>query len=314
MRSLCIDMWQDDGSFAPTQPIARYQLFGVTVEVNAPAHLMPRIAHRLPPIPHGMALPARNAHQDPAAIRVYEIRQALDPPSLILRIDWQRAYHGPDEMRVLDLIQADAKLWVAATTSDVCFVHAGVVAWEGAAVVLPGASHAGKTTLVAQLIRAGATFYSDDLAVIDPHGLVWPFPQPLALRQPDGTRLLFDSAALGADTGTTGLPIGKVISTKYRAGAVFQPRSMTPGEVVLTLLENAPAARIRPAVVLDILTRATRGARGLAGARGEAATMVECALGRMQSNAHGRHNTASTAVSARLHDEGSPDRADRKRM
>ena len=67
------------------------------------------------------------------------------------------------------------------------FVHAGVVGWKGRALVLPGKSGAGKTTLVAELIRAGATYYSDEYAVLDERGRVHPYARPLAVRV-DGRR------------------------------------------------------------------------------------------------------------------------------
>ena len=41
-----------------------------------------------------------------------------------------------------------AEFFVAERATDYLFVHAGVVAWEGRAIVMPGASFAGKTTLV----------------------------------------------------------------------------------------------------------------------------------------------------------------------
>ena len=62
-------------------------------------------------------------------------------------------------------------------------MHAGVVGWNGRALLLPGRTLSGKTTLVAELLRAGATYYSDELAVLDARGRVHPFPKPLAIRE-----------------------------------------------------------------------------------------------------------------------------------
>ena len=64
---------------------------------------------------------------------------------------------------------------VANYAPDRVFVHAGVVAWRGRALVLPGTSFAGKTTLVAELVRAGAIYYSDEYAVLDEQGRVHPY-------------------------------------------------------------------------------------------------------------------------------------------
>ena len=51
---------------------------------------------------------------------------------------------------------------------------AGVVGWENRAIVMPGASFAGKTTLVRAWLEAGATYYSDEFAVLDRAGRVHP--------------------------------------------------------------------------------------------------------------------------------------------
>ena len=37
---------------------------------------------------------------------------------------------------------------------------------------------------MAALIEAGAVYYSDEFAVVDPDGWVYPYPQPLGLRSP----------------------------------------------------------------------------------------------------------------------------------
>ena len=67
-------------------------------------------------------------------------------------------------------LAAHAELFVAERAPDHLFVHAGVVGWEGRAIVMPGASFAGKTTLVQAWLEAGATYYSDEFAVLDRAG------------------------------------------------------------------------------------------------------------------------------------------------
>src|SRR5437870_1321145 len=62
---------------------------------------------------------------------------------------------------VLDAFEAHAQLTIAEHAPGRVFVHAGVVGWNGKAILIPGMSQSGKTTLVRQLIRAGATYYSD---------------------------------------------------------------------------------------------------------------------------------------------------------
>lgn len=72
---------------------------------------------------------------------------------------------------------------LAAPTSDV-HVHAAVASLGGRALILPGPSGAGKTTLVAALALAGWTYLSDEVAAFGPKGhVVHPYPRPLALER-----------------------------------------------------------------------------------------------------------------------------------
>src|SRR3954451_10168817 len=79
-------------------------------------------------------------------------------------------------------LEGQLRSWVALQALGFSFVHAGVVAHDGGAVVMPGASFAGKTTLVAELVRQRATYFPDEFAVIDREGLIHPSPKPLSIR------------------------------------------------------------------------------------------------------------------------------------
>jgi hypothetical protein len=89
-----------------------------------------------------------------------------------------------DVDQLLDMLESELQLYVAEWAPGRVFVHAGTVAWRGGAVLVPGRSFSGKSTLVAALLRAGATYYSDEYAVLDEQGRVWPYPRRLALRRP----------------------------------------------------------------------------------------------------------------------------------
>src|SRR5258708_16040074 len=71
---------------------------------------------------------------------------------------------------VLEAFESHVQLTVAEHAPRRIFVHAGVVGWKDRAILIPGLSQSGKTTLVDQLIRAGATYYSDEYAVLDERG------------------------------------------------------------------------------------------------------------------------------------------------
>ena len=62
-------------------------------------------------------------------------------------------------------------------------LHAGTVAGAFGAIVLPGASHSGKTTITTALAAAGHRFVADEVSRLDPDRLtIAPYGKPVALR------------------------------------------------------------------------------------------------------------------------------------
>jgi hypothetical protein len=179
----------------------------------------------------------------------------------------------------LEAFESDLRLYVAERARRRVFVHAGVVAWRGRAIVIPGRSFSGKSSLVAALVRAGATYYSDEYAVFDARGRVHPFPAPLSLRGGEGGRpTRHPPESFGGPPGTRPLPVGLVALSEYRHGARWRPRRLTPGQAVLALLANTVPARERPASALAALGRAVVGAPVLKGTRGEASEVADVLL------------------------------------
>jgi hypothetical protein len=181
----------------------------------------------------------------------------------------------------MEVLQSQLHLHVAADAPGRVFVHAGVVGLGESAIVMPGRSFTGKTTLVAEFVRAGAVYYSDEFAVLDDQGLVHPYPKPLSLRGDDFQQVDHSVASLGGVEGDRPLPVGTILVCEYRPGAEWRPSELSAGEGVLALLSNAVAARSRPAEVLRAITRAADGAAVLAGDRNEAAAVVSHLLDRV---------------------------------
>ncbi len=180
---------------------------------------------------------------------------------------------------VLDAFESHVQLTVAEHAPRRVFVHAGVVGWNGRAILIPGLSHSGKTTLVHQLVRAGATYYSDEYAVLDARGRVHPYPRPLGMRSPNSPETKKVTAKeIGAELGTTPLRVGLVLSTSFKKGARFRPRELSRGQGVLELLANTVSARTQPRLALDALPKALESAQVLKGARGEAGEIVDTIL------------------------------------
>lgn len=187
-----------------------------------------------------------------------------------------RSQHAED---LFDAFESDLSVHIAQTSPDRCFVHAGVVAWQGRAIVVPGPSYSGKTTLIQEFLRRGATYYSDEFAVFDRRGWVHPFPRSLGVRSVAGARQHRVTASdFGAPSGKGPLPVGLVLATTFQADASWNPIELTPAQGALALLANALSARRRPAGTISTLEKAVRHARTVRGKRGEARETVDRVL------------------------------------
>lgn len=202
--------------------------------------------------------------------RHYDI--AMDPGTgaIVLSRDHSPLCRARNVAEALEQFESDLDLYVAVHAPQRLFVHAGVVGWRGRAIVIPGISHSGKTTLVAALLRAGASYYSDDHAVFDLDGLVCPYPKPLFVRTALDCRTRLGPESFGATAGQESLPLGLLAVTRYVPGADWQPALLSSGQAALALLANTPCARVRPAAALRVFERALAEAKAIAGTRGEA--------------------------------------------
>jgi molybdopterin/thiamine biosynthesis adenylyltransferase len=186
---------------------------------------------------------------------------------------------------VFDTLESDLRLFVAEWARHRVFVHAGVVGWKGKAIVIPGRSYSGKSTLVAEFVRAGATYYSDEYAVFDSLGRVHPFSKPIELRgEGDYRQSKVTVSELGGSAGTKPLPVGLVLMTQFKKGARWRPRKLTAGKGVLELLFNTVCARRYPEKALATLKRVAHKADVLKGVRGDATEVVAAMLQKAEQN------------------------------
>ena len=191
--------------------------------------------------------------------------------------DETRIARTPKLHQAIDAFESDLQLFVAETAPRRVFVHAGVVGLRGRAIVIPGRSFSGKTSLVAALVKAGATYYSDEYAVLDERGRVHHYARPLSIREnghlekPKKYRV----ESLGGTSGVKPLPVGMVVVSKYQAGARWRPRRLSEGEGALELMANTVSARRQPEAMLEAIRGVVSLAPVLKGARGEARQVVE---------------------------------------
>jgi len=175
----------------------------------------------------------------------------------IVRFDKDQEFFGENESEeiVLNYFFGRLRLNIAEYAVGKVFIHAGVVGLKGKAVLLPGNSFSGKTTLVSSLIKQGAHYYSDEYAVIDENGLNFPFPKTLSVRGITDEYLQFEiePESIGATVGIEPLPVGAIILTEFDKGAKWEPDVLSAGNGILEILPNVISIRINTKFTLQVL-------------------------------------------------------------
>jgi hypothetical protein len=254
-----------------------FESFGARLRVTADT---PEVLERIPALlpPDARPCPASTAEISIAVLRgtggTYDFL-----------IDGSPVTKGIDLDFALTLLEAQLRIHVGLRAPNRIFVHAGVVAHDGRAIVVPGKSFAGKTTLVLALVRAGALYYSDEFAVLDEHGLVHPYAKPVSVRDQDERQSDHDIGRFGGIAGDEPLEVSAVVFTQYSPGAEWNPTELSPGRGALSMFENTLAALQRSEEAMRTIKLAVDGAVLLEGERGEASEMAQPLLERI-ANRH----------------------------
>lgn len=175
------------------------------------------------------------------------------------------------------LVERTLRETIALRTRHFVFIHAGVVAVRGRAVVIPGQTYTGKTTLVRALAAAGCGYVSDEYALVDPDGMIHPYPRHLSIRRAGGRREHLSPAGAGFDVVTEPLPPGAVVTLPRTAHAPPFIHQDTQGPAAMALMENTVVARVRPHDSLRAAAALARGSeywRGQRNGADEAATAI----------------------------------------
>lgn len=162
-------------------------------------------------------------------------------------------------------------------------VHAGAVLIDGRALLVAGSSHAGKSSLVAELLRRGASCFSDEYALIDNQGQIHSYPRPLLLRNGRPQQSLVLPEELNASYATSTAPVEWIFALDYVSDGVWDVREMAQGEAVMLLLRNTPHELVKSPETVDFFVRVAANAVCYAGQRGdvvEAATRIIDLVGR----------------------------------
>ncbi len=203
----------------------------------------------------------------------------------------------PGSMEVLEHIlmyfESHLRMEIAEYTVEKVFIHAGVVEWKGKAVVIPGFSHSGKTTLVSELIKVGAAYYSDEYAVIDLNGLCHPFPRDLAVRgiKSENEQTDVRAADLGAAIGRVPVMVGAVVLTSFEPDAVWRPEMLSIGQGMLEVLPHAISVSRNTEFAMKALKNMLDGAIIARSSRNDASITARAILNLIDNNC----NTANIA-------------------
>lgn len=179
---------------------------------------------------------------------------------------------GESKSNFFKFLESKIRLTVAEYAESKVFIHAGAVAWKNQALILPGGSFKGKTTLVRELIKRGATYYSDEYAVLDKDGLVHPFPKTLSVRGviDDFQQTEIPAESFGASVALEPCRVGMVLFTEYKEQAVWKPTILGSGEGVLEIIAHTLPIRLNPKFTLQVLNKVASRAIICKSLRGEA--------------------------------------------
>jgi hypothetical protein len=198
------------------------------------------------------------AFRTPAPLEgpTFEIVRDLGPlGSYLAYLDGELVQRSPSAAGIVDFV-----LWVvterAIETDDFLVVHAGVVSWEGRAVLMAAPPDFGKTSLTAALTARGFGYLSDEAALFRPGStVVYPLPRSLwvgegAVRAIDALR---DVALVRGASSTE--PMFHVHPEDLRPGAIGE--ACPVGLLVFPAYAPGERTRLEPVSKADALVRLT---------------------------------------------------------
>lgn len=199
-----------------------------------------------------LAVPARPADH------VIDVVTGMEDGRIIL--DGAHGLPCPSPAGVLPgLASVLFSLWYRAS-ADFLAVHAGLVAFRGRTVLVPGQSGSGKSTATAALLSLGAVYMSDDVVNLARGSLAASgFPFPLTIKadnaprlaalfpdlaaqrdsiRVDGKRLRYITPARVARRGEevgAGRPVDAIVFPRYRANAETAVEQLAPADALARL-------------------------------------------------------------------------------
>lgn len=168
-------------------------------------------------------------------------------------------------------------------------LHAGVVAWNGKAIVIPGKSFRGKTTLVSEFVKKGAIYYSDDFAVLNKNGFIQSFPKALSMRGiiDDETQVDYSVESMGGRAGKRNIAVGMILLTEFEPNLhakQWKPKFLSAGQGILEIIPHTVPIRNNTKFALNVLNKVASRAIIVKSRRGEAKEFVDFMINFFENN------------------------------
>jgi hypothetical protein len=238
-----------EGAVNPPEPAAEpqviaYEVYGTRVSVRVPRpELVPRVIDQFPVD----ATPCEARPGDPQ----FDLDSGDDGRYAVVLNG--RVLNPPQSLEgALGGLRRELFFHSVDHAHDRLVVSAAAVGHKGRAILLPGPSMVGKTTLAVALVRAGAVYYADDWTLLDREGLVHPLPTRLYIKNKEKVSV----ESLGGVPGERPIKVGLIASIAFRPGARWDPGRLTEAEGMMLLLRSAYGMD-QPRFAMEAARRAT---------------------------------------------------------
>lgn len=242
----------------------RLRLLGFDVVIRVPD---PALAEHLA----GLYAPMRDDGEAEHVLTLSTTGHADGSVAWSVHLDATRVLATPAPSIACQHLLWEANRQAIDRTRDLVLVHASAAVFDGVAILLPGPMGAGKSTLVAALVREGFGYLTDEVVALDPAtGLVVPYPKYLSLGGvlaglvPEASepvrRFLGDQRLVAPDTIRPGAvaapaPPRLVVAPRYERGAATTIEPLRPAEALSTLAQHAFHIETDGQRTLDVLAR-----------------------------------------------------------
>lgn len=172
-------------------------------------------------------------------------------------------------------------LMAAALPPKMYLLHAGAISIGEIGILIPGNSFSGKTTLTREFLKAGAEYFSDDCAIIDQNGMLYPYSKTLSIRNGFEQGKIVEAESIGAKMASQPVPVRLIILAEYAEGSTWINSEITQGKAVWELSKNLffpTTMTLYPKETLQTLANVANRSKTFYGKRGEAREVVRQVL------------------------------------